>query len=117
MSKEEQIDQKIVNHLIELEKKPYLYFGDNITIDRLESFLFGLNMCYIDFTGTPSKVLSDFNCYVAEYYNDNMSLNACGYVRYKQGSSQEAFQAFFELFHLFLNQSGQSGDGSKPLKK
>ncbi len=40
MSIEEQIDQIIVNHLIEMEKKPYLFFGDNFTIDRLESFLY-----------------------------------------------------------------------------
>lgn len=108
MTKEEQMDQKIIDHLIELEKKHYLYFGDNITIDRLESFLAGLNMCYFDFTGTQSKVLADFNCFVAEYFGDNMSLNACSYVKYKQGSEQEAFQKFFELFHLFLTYYNQT---------
>ncbi len=105
-------EQNIIKLLLFIENKPFLFFGDDYSIMDLRHFCTGYMLCLRDLGITNVHILSDFDDYVARYYGDFLSLDACSYVILKTESEDAAFNKYYELFHSFLEQHQQS-DGSK----
>ena len=96
------VEKNIKEVILSIENKPYLYFGDDYSFMDLRHFCTGYMLCLRDLGITNVHILEEFDKYVAKYYGDYLSLDACGYIIFKSQSNQAAFDKYFELFHSFL---------------
>ena len=110
----------ITNILMEIEKKPFLFFKEK-DLRLLQCFIDGYLTCEYDNNQNESLMLfQSFRKYFQGIYGLS-TRGWCSILRQESQSEEEAFDKFFELFNAFLNTKenvntidGQSGERSVP---
>ena len=108
----------ITNILIEIEKRPFLFFKEK-DLRLLYCFIDGYLTCEYDNNRNESWIFYES---FKKYFQGIYGLSArgwCSILRQESQSEEEAFDKFFELFNAFLNTkenvntiNGQSVDGT-----
>ena len=92
----------ITNILMEIEKRPYLFFEEK-DLRLLNCFIDGYMTCEYD--NNQSEAYMFFQSF-HKYFQGIYGLSTrgwCSILRQESQSEEEAFYKFFELFNAFLN--------------